>query len=158
MLKRVFLFVLILSASLLLSGAKRSADVSKLIADSFAAWNAGDAEKVASFYTDDVVYDDIPFNMSAKGHAEMVKFAGDFMKAVPDLKLELISASVEGDHGSCEWRLTGTDVGLFKTGKKFDVRGASRFELRGNKFAKNKDFYDAATIMRQIGALPAETK
>src|SRR5205085_12019950 len=153
--RRLFLFAAIAFTTAFLSGAKRSTDVSKLVEQGFAAWNAHDAEKVATFYTDDVVYEDVTFAMSAKGHAEMVKFAADFMKAVPDLKLELISASAEGDHGSCEWRLTGTDVGLYKTGKKFDVRGAGRLEWHGNKLAGNKDFYEVGPTLRRGGAFPA---
>jgi hypothetical protein len=35
------------------------------------------------------------------------------------------------------------------------VRGASVFELRGGKFSNNRDYYDSASIMRQVGVLPA---
>jgi hypothetical protein len=45
-------------------------------------------------------------------------------------------------------------VGLYKTGKKFSVRGASVYELRGGKFSGNRDYYDSASIMRQVGVLP----
>jgi ketosteroid isomerase-like protein len=46
-------------------------------------------------------------------------------------------------------------VGLYKTGKKFSVRGASVFEIRGGKVYRNRDYYDSAAIMRQVGVLPA---
>jgi len=127
---------------------------SALIEKEFAAWNAHDPDKVASFYTDDVVYEDVAYGMTAHGHAEMRKLAADFFAAVPDLKLEPVNSFVENGHGSVEWVFSGTDAGLYKTGKKFSVRGASLFEVRDGKFLRNKDFYDSATIMRQVGALP----
>jgi hypothetical protein len=39
------------------SGRDKSSD---LVQSNFAAWNAHDADKVASLYTDDVVYEDVP--------------------------------------------------------------------------------------------------
>jgi ketosteroid isomerase-like protein len=75
---------------------------------------------------------------------------------VPDLKLEVVRHMETGDRGSVEWVFSGTDVGLYKTGKKFSVRGASVYEMRGGKFSSNRDYYDAASIMRQVGVLPVE--
>jgi len=135
--------------------AARSGDKSTgLIESNFAAWNAHDADKVASLYTDDVIYEDVTFGLIAHGSAEMRKFAADFFAGVPDLKLEVVSNTSMGNHGSVEWVLSGTDVGLYKTGKKFSVRGASVYELRDGKFSRNRDYYDSASIMRQVGVLP----
>jgi hypothetical protein len=39
------------------SGRDKSSD---LVQSNCAAWNAHDADKVASLYTDDVVYEDVP--------------------------------------------------------------------------------------------------
>ena len=132
-------------------GANKNAD---LIKNNFAAWNAHDPDKVAAIYTDDVVYEDVPFGLVARGHAEMRKLAADFFTGVPDLKLEIVSQTSAGNRGSVEWIFSGTDVGLFKTGKKFSVRGASVYETRGGKCSSNRDYYDAASIMRQVGVLP----
>ena len=133
------------------SGGNKSAD---LVQKQFAAWNAHDADQVASFYTDDVVYEDVAFGLKAHGHSEMRKLAADFFAGVPDLKLEVVSNTSIGNRGSVEWVFSGTDVGLYKTGRKFSVRGASVYELRGGKFSSNRDYYDSASIMRQVGILP----
>jgi len=141
--------------SLCCVGATGSKDkTADLIVSNFAAWNAHDADKVASLYTDDVVYEDVAFGLTARGHAELRKMAADFFTGVADFKLELVSNKTMGNHGSCEWIFSGTDVGMFKTGKKFSVRGASVYEVRGGKFSTNRDYYDAASIMRQVGVLP----
>ncbi|HUS18524.1 MAG TPA: SgcJ/EcaC family oxidoreductase [Terriglobales bacterium] len=132
------------------SGRDKGAD---LVQRNFAAWNAHDAEKVASLYADDVIYEDVAFGLTARGHAEMRKMAAGFFASVPDFKLELVRHTSMGDHGSVEWVFSGTDVGLYKTGKRFSVRGASVYELRGGKFVSNRDYYDSASIMRQVGVL-----
>ena len=136
-------------------GAANSRDKSAdLVQKQFAAWNAHDADRLVSFYTDDVVYEDVAFGLKAHGHAELRKMAADFFASIPDLKLEVVSHAAMGNRGSVEWVFSGTDVGLYKTGKKFSVRGASVYELRGGKFSSNRDYYDAASIMRQVGILP----
>ena len=121
----------------------------------FAVWNSHDPDKVAAFYDDSVVYEDVPYGMVAHGRAEMRKLAADFFAAVPDLKLEAVSVTGEKGQGAAEWVFSGTDVGLYKTGKRFSVRGASVFEIRSGKVLRNRDYYDSAAIMRQVGALPA---
>jgi steroid delta-isomerase-like uncharacterized protein len=123
----------------------------------FAAWSSHDPDKVVSFYTDDIVYEDVAYGVVNHGRSELRKFAADFFEAVPDLKLEVISTSLHKGHGAVEWVLSGTDKGLYRTGKKFSVRGASVYEMRGGKCSANKDFYDFATIMRQLGVLPEKT-
>jgi steroid delta-isomerase-like uncharacterized protein len=145
--------LLVIPAALAAAGDPKPAD-SSIVQKQFDAWNAHDPDKVTSFYTDDVVYEDVTEGAIVHGREEMRKFVADFLVAVPDLKLEVVSSSLENSKGSVEWVFSGTDVGLYKTGKKFSVRGASLFEMRGGKFSKNKDFYDSATIMRQVGALP----
>jgi steroid delta-isomerase-like uncharacterized protein len=122
----------------------------------FAAWNSHDPDKVVTYYTEDIVYEDVAYGAVNHGRAELRKFAAGFIDAVPDLKLEMVSSSIHNGHGVAEWVLSGTDKGLYKTGKKFSVRGASVFEMRGGECASNKDFYDLATIMRQVGVLPVQ--
>jgi steroid delta-isomerase-like uncharacterized protein len=126
-----------------------------LVQKQFAAWNAHDPEKLATYFTDDVVYEDVAFGMTAHGHEELRKMAAGFFAGVPDFKLEVVGHSSMGNHGSVEWVFSGTDAGLYKTGKKFSVRGASVYEIRGGKFSSNRDYYDSASIMRQVGVLPA---
>jgi steroid delta-isomerase-like uncharacterized protein len=133
------------------AGRDKSAD---LIQRQYAAWNAHDANQVASFYTEEVVYEDVAFGIKARGQEELRKMAAGFFTGVPDLKLEIVSHTSTGNRGSVEWVFSGTDVGLYKTGKKFSVRGASVYELRGGKFSSNRDYYDSASIMRQVGILP----
>ena len=146
--------MIVLIASCIAAGSAPKPD-NNLLAAEFAAWNSHDPDRVVACFTPDVEYEDVAFGMTSHGSAELRQMVAGFFTNVPDMKLEIVRSSIEGTHGSVEWVFSGTDVGLFKTGEKFSVRGASLFELKGNKFSRNKDLYDAATIMRQVGVLPA---
>jgi steroid delta-isomerase-like uncharacterized protein len=120
-----------------------------------AAWNSHDTAKWATYFTPDIYYEDVTFAEISRGLEEGKKFAGEFFEAVPDLELELEGSSIEGNHGSIQWVLSGTDKGVYKTGKKFKVRGVSIITVKNGKISRSLDYYDAATIMKQVGLLPA---
>jgi steroid delta-isomerase-like uncharacterized protein len=119
-----------------------------------AAWNSHDPDKMLALFTDDVVYEDVAFGEVSHGKAELRKFFLSEIEGVPDLELKLERADIRGGHGTIEWTFSGTDKGVYKTGKRFSVRGISVIDLRGGKISRNVDYYDAATIMHQVGVLP----
>ncbi len=122
-----------------------------------AAWNSHDPDKMLPVFTDDVFYEDVAFGEVSHGQAEFRKFAAEEFEGVPDLELKLVRAAVHSGHGTIEWTFTGTDKGVYKTGKKFTVRGVSVIDVRDGKISRSLDYYDTGTIMRQVGVLP-ETK
>ena len=155
--KHLALIVIIVLVGMNVAAQEKDKAAGKgFVKQAFAAWNLHDPDKVVTFYTEDVVYEDVAYGAVNHGRSELRKFAAGFIEAVPDLKLEVVWSSIHNGHGVAEWVLSGTDKGLYKTGKKFSVRGASVFEMRGGKCLSNKDFYDLATIMRQVGVLPAQ--
>lgn len=119
-----------------------------------AAWASHDPERIVAIFTKDGFYEDVPFNLTATGSDELRTFARDFFAAVPDLKVECTATNAQGGFGSIEWTFSGTDIGIFKTGKPFSIRAASVFETRHGKISRNVDYYDVATWMRQVGLLP----
>jgi len=152
--------VLIYSFSVLLFcdsgiGQSRTSVKIPIVEKWVAAWNSHDVDKVVPLFTDDVVYEDVTFGAVNHGSAELRKFASFFFEAVPDMKFELLESSVQGKRGVIEWVFSGTDKGVYKTGKRFTVHGVSIINLDQGRISRNLDFYDAATIMRQVGVLPA---
>ncbi len=148
------LVVLVIAAS---PSAKAADDHNAAIAEKWiAAWNSHDPAKMLPVFTDDVFYEDVAYGEISHGHAELRKFAADEFEAVPDLEVKLLRASVSNGHGTIEWSFSGTDKGIYKTGKKFTVRGVSVIDVRDGKIARSLDFYDSGTIMRQVGVLPAQ--
>ncbi len=132
--------------------AGEAAIAEKLIA----AWNSHSPDKMVPVFTDDIFYEDVAFGEISHGSAELRKFAVSEFEGVPDLELKLLRANVQGGHGTVEWMFSGTDKDVFKTGKKFSVRGVSVIDVRDGKISRCLDFYDVAGIMRQVGTLPAK--
>jgi steroid delta-isomerase-like uncharacterized protein len=119
-----------------------------------AVWNSHDVDRVLSVFTPDVLYEDVAFGVVNHGAAELRAFANGVFAAVPDFRLDLVNASLKGGHGTIEWVLTGTDVGLYRTGRRFSVRGVSVIDVHGQSIFRNSDYYDLATVQRQLGLLP----
>ena len=119
------------------------------------AWNAHDAEAVAALFTPDGLFEDVPFGVVAHGTGEIRAIADFFFTVVPDLHLSVINSSLKGGRGTIEWVFSGTDLGVYRTGKTFAVRGATVLELRGNRISRDSDYYDLATLLRQLGLLPS---
>jgi steroid delta-isomerase-like uncharacterized protein len=117
-------------------------------------WNSHNPDTMLPLFTDDILYEDVAFGETSHGKAEVRKFIVSEIEGVPDLELKLVRADIHNGHGTIEWTFSGTDRDVFKTGKRFSVRGVSVIEMRDGKISRNLDFYDAATIMRQVGVLP----
>jgi steroid delta-isomerase-like uncharacterized protein len=136
---------------------KAAADQSAVIAEKLiAAWNSHSPEQMVPSFTSDIFYEDVAFGEVSHGSAELRKFAASEFEGIPDLELKLVRANIHGGHGTIEWTFSGTDKGVFKTGKKFSVRGVSVVDVRDGKISRCMDYYDVATIMRQVGVLPAQ--
>jgi steroid delta-isomerase-like uncharacterized protein len=157
--KRVFIGAILLAALILPAIAAppdgKSTGPDAAVAEKWiAAWNSHNPDKLLALFTDDIAYEDVAFGEVSHGTAEVRKFVTAEVEAIPDLELKLLRANIHGGHGTIEWTFSGTDKGVYKTGKKFSVRGVSVIDMRDGKISRNLDFYDSATIMRQVGQLP----
>jgi steroid delta-isomerase-like uncharacterized protein len=56
--------------------------------------------------------------------------------------------------------MSGTHKGDFPgmpaTGKRFSIRGVTILELEAGRIRRNADYWDAASVMRQVGLLPSQ--
>jgi steroid delta-isomerase-like uncharacterized protein len=119
-------------------------------------WNSADPHKLVDAFSPDGFYQDVPSDSHYKGSAELRELHKFFHDAVGGLYVKLVTAHISGGHGTIEWIFGGTDVGLFKTGKPFAVPGVSVIEVRNGRISRNLDYYDMASIMKQVGVLPAQ--
>jgi len=85
-------------------------------------------------FTDDVFYEDVAFGEVSHGSSELRKFAASEFEGIPDLEVKLLRASIHDGHGTIEWTFSGTDKGVFNTGRKFSVRGVSVIDVRDARY------------------------
>jgi steroid delta-isomerase-like uncharacterized protein len=125
-----------------------------------AAWSSHDTERLLALFTDDCTYEDVTFGVVTHGKKELRAFADGAFSAAPDILFELTSRFVNASFAGMEWSMSGTHKGAFPglppTGKRFSVRGATIIDLRAGKIRRNADYWDSATLMRQVGLLPSQ--
>ena len=88
------------------------------------------------------------------GTTDIRKFAQQFFDESPDAKFSVTGSFMADGHGYAEWVMAGTDVGMFKTNKRFEVRGASIMQGSPEKLSHQTDYWDMATLMKQLGVMP----
>ena len=120
-------------------------DLEKMMNDYFAAWNAHDVERILSFFTDDIVYEDVAIGKICRGKKEVKDFISSAFVNFPDFKIEVKSSFNTSDRGAAEGVMSGTFAhsstpGVSATGKRFSVRGASITEFREGKISRNSDY------------------
>lgn len=135
-------------------------DREKMMNDYTAAWNSHDIERILSFFTDDVVYEDVALGMVMRGKKELEDFISSMLVDFPDFKFETKSGFNTIDRSAGEWVMTGTFAhscipGVPATGKSFSLRGASIIEFRGGKIGRNTDYWNMASFLQQVGLMPA---
>jgi steroid delta-isomerase-like uncharacterized protein len=136
-----------------------TSDGEKLIEAWALAWSSPNAlEKFLSLFTDDCTYEDVATGATMHGKAELAQFYQLGRNAFPNFKFELTSSFRAGNRAGAEWIASGTHRGdlpeLPATNKTFSLRGASAFELQGDKVKRCSDYSDIAALLKQLGVLP----
>jgi steroid delta-isomerase-like uncharacterized protein len=124
------------------------------------AWNERDAERIASFFADDAVYEDHGAGVSALGTDRIRDHAARVHAGFPDLHFELIRAAHGEDFTAGEWRSAMTHLGDFEglrpTGRVVESSGVDVATLDGaGRIVRLDSYYDGAEIMRALGLLPS---
>jgi hydroxyacylglutathione hydrolase len=90
------------------------------------------------------------------------EFIGELIGAVPDLNMEVVSTTSEGDRCGVQWRLTGTFAGpggfggVAPTGSPIELEGFDLITVHDGLIVGNDAFTDSMTFARQIGLLPPQ--
>jgi steroid delta-isomerase-like uncharacterized protein len=119
------------------------------------ALNRQDVDGVMSFYTEDVVFEDVSIPEPLRGAAAMREFMESMYHSFPDLHLEIHTLFGEEDIAAAEYDMVGTHKGEFDghapTGKGFRIRAASVYAYNGSHFTRETFYWDSATLMIQLG-------
>ena len=132
-------------------------DIEIMFNDYIAAWNSHDVGKIATFFTDDGVHEDVAVGSIFRGKHELRAGISPLFISCPDFKLEIKSLFGAGDWVAQEWVMTGTQTGAIDglgipaTGKSFSIKGASITKLRGGKIARNTDYWNLMSMLQQLG-------
>ena len=124
----------------------------------FAAWSSHDSIKLASLFTDNLIYHDTPFGLESKTKQQLVNFVNVTIKAVPDAKIVPSNMVASEDFVMVTWTWTGTYIGGWGpdypgNSKPFSINGMSVLEIENGLIKNNYDYYDKDPF-RKLVALP----
>jgi len=125
-----------------------------------AAWSSGKEDHLAAYFADDVQYVEGAMEVTYSGIAELARFFRYMLAFSSDTHIEYTSLIRDGAAFAAEWRWSGTADGPLQLGGKTYEPSGSRFDVPGVAVCRtgddglivyHKDYYDVATLARQIG-------
>ena len=89
-------------------------------------------------------------------------FIGELIAAIPDLDMQVLSTTSEGERCGVHWRLKGTFAGpgsfggIAPTGQPLDLEGFDLITVKDGLITSNDAFTDSMTFAREIGLMPPQ--
>jgi predicted ester cyclase len=130
-------------------------DLGAIVRQAFDAFNSKDLDRLASYGHPDARLINVPFGakLGFREDAEM------WLKAFSDAKCEVTNVVAQGDTVVAEFTGRGTHDGPLKgptgdipaTGRRAEVQCIQVYRFRGEKIAECRLYFDAATMLAQLG-------
>ncbi len=125
--------------------------------------NTHDAARVATHFSEDAVQRNVATGETARGRDAIREAMQEWFRIFPDVHLVARDLFSTDDRMCVQCTLTGTHEGEFlglpPTGRRVEVENCLVFRIGGDGLVEEEIIYwDAATMMRQLGVLPDETE
>jgi len=134
----------------------------------FDAYNAHQVDlHWLDYTTTDVAEDcevvDMPSGMVLRGPEGLKQFLLGFSTAFPDSRGDVKIVSATEEQAVIEVILRGTHTGVLHSpagdippsGRTFELRACEVFQIRNRKITRHATYYDALSLMQQLGVMPA---
>lgn len=122
----------------------RTAD--ELVTEFCSLWAAPDPERLAGYFTDDAVYHNIPME-PVHGREAIEKFIAELLTTFDGIDFNVHRQVSDGSIVMNE----RTDVMRRKGGGDIPVPVMGVFEVRDDRIAAWRDYFDAATVTQAFG-------
>ncbi|MBM3947715.1 MAG: ester cyclase [SAR202 cluster bacterium] len=140
-------------------------DAIKTVQANIAAFNAGDAQKMAATTAENAVYEEMATQRRIQGRDATIQLAMEWRQAFPDAKGTIQRITASGNTVTAEIFWEGTHKGALPspagtipaTGKKVQMRAVQVTTVEGGKLKHTNHYFDLMTMLQQIGAAPQQT-
>jgi steroid delta-isomerase-like uncharacterized protein len=134
--------------------------VSRAIYDHF---SRDEFDRVLDYIGDDIEAVLVPFGQTFRGRDGFVGFMRGFKDAFPDLTISIMNQFTDGEQVANEFTARGTHTGVLMTpagpipptGRAVDFTVCEVLTVRDGKVRRLINYQDAASLMRQLGLIPA---
>ncbi len=132
----------------------------QIVIDRLDAFNHHDPDAVAAFYIEDAVSRDMGRDMALMGIAAVRESLATYFDSFPDVVMGISRIGVDGQTAFMEWHASATHRepyhGIPATGHHVEVDGCLVFTFTGDGLiASEISYWDVASMLRQLGLLPA---
>jgi steroid delta-isomerase-like uncharacterized protein len=134
-----------------------------LIRTIHALYDAGDVARCVELAAPDVEWVLIPLGETYRGLEGFREVLQNWNTAFPDAKTPISNLIVAEDAAADEFDYQGTQTGplavpgspIPATGRRVDFRVCHAMQIRDGKFTAIRTYFDSATLLRQLGVMPA---
>ncbi len=134
-------------------------EVERIVRIFHESWELRDPERGAAVIAEDCRFEDVARGEVMIGAAGYIADYHRWRTAFPDGQLEVVNVIVDGDWAVVEFRNWGTQTGPLQSslgtfspsGRSMEARYCSVMRVADGKVVEGRDYYDAASIARQLG-------
>jgi steroid delta-isomerase-like uncharacterized protein len=123
------------------------------------SWDRRDPDGGATVIADDCHFEDVARGEVLPGPEAYKQDYFRWREAFPDGEVKVTNVIVQGDWAVVEFTNRGTQTGRLQSslgefppsGRHMEVRYCSVMRVRDGKVVEGRDYYDSASIARQLG-------
>jgi predicted ester cyclase len=123
------------------------------------AWNSRDLDRLLSYLTEDVVWDDPAMQAPAEGYDAVKSFSEAVLRAFPDFRYVIrhpICIAADGSRCAVPWRITATHLGRLDppgfapTGRSVEFEGVDLLEFEGDAVCRIDTLFNPLVPAEQL--------
>jgi len=134
-------------------------DVEKIVRQFHESWDLRDPDRGAAVIAADCRFEDVARGELLPGPDAYKRDYERWRAAFPDGEVKVTNVIVQGDWAVVEFVNRGTQTGTLHSslgefppsGRRMEVRYCSVMRVAGGKVVEGRDYYDSASIARQLG-------
>lgn len=134
----------------------------KLIERAVAKYSEGDWAEYRKLFADDVVYEEVPLRLVARGIDDYLKTVERWKKPFPDMVGKIVGYVLGENDAAVEVEWTATQTGPLETplgvippsNQRGTVKAMMLFKFREGLVSEFHHYFDVMTVLANIGALP----
>lgn len=127
----------------------------------YQAFNDRAFDRVDDLVTDDLELVNVPFGQTFRGREGQREFMQNWATGFPDGRAEVTRVIDGGDVVAVEFTGRGTQSGPLRapgsqiapTNKRVEIKFCDVHEIKGGKIARSRSYFDAASMLRQLGLI-----
>ncbi len=134
----------------------------QVVRKSFEAWNAHDGDRLVALLDEGFISESDTLAAPVRGREAQRQVMEMYVRAFPDLHFEIEQLLASGEYVISRWHVIGTHkgelMGIPPTNRRGEgIHGCTVGELKNGKIAREWVYWDVASLLRQLGVMPAPT-